>query len=319
MNKKWIFLISILTIILSAFVYFKFFDGKKSRVSYQRHTVKRGDLKVFVRASGTVQPQNRLEIKPPIAGRIESVLLEEGNTVSKGRILAWMSSTERAALLDAARAKGASELKEWEDLYKPTPVMAPLKGLVIANNIRTGQTVTQQDILFVLSDALLVQAKVDETDLARVKKGQKALLTIDSFPAEPVLGFVSHIAYEAVTENNVTVYSVEVKPSRVPEFFRSGMSSTVDFIFAEESNILLIPNESILKENGQSFVYTPNPEKESLPSKKKIEIGLSDEGFTQVKDGLSEGEIILIQKIAPKTKQPQSGGPFQSPRMPPRR
>jgi macrolide-specific efflux system membrane fusion protein len=51
-------------------------------------------------------PQNRLEIKPPIAGRAEEVLVNEGELVKAGQIIAWMSSTDRAALLDAARAQG---------------------------------------------------------------------------------------------------------------------------------------------------------------------------------------------------------------------
>jgi multidrug efflux pump subunit AcrA (membrane-fusion protein) len=49
-------------------------------------------LDISILATGVVQPQNRLEIKPPIAGRIERVLVEEGETVKRGQILAWMSS-----------------------------------------------------------------------------------------------------------------------------------------------------------------------------------------------------------------------------------
>src|SRR3954471_4307740 len=66
--------------------------------------VQRGRIEVTVTATGIVQPENRVEIKPPISGRVESVLANEGDRVPKGKILAWMSSTERAALLDAARA-----------------------------------------------------------------------------------------------------------------------------------------------------------------------------------------------------------------------
>jgi len=68
--------------------------------------VTRGNILASIPATGTVMPRNRLEIKPPVAGRVEQILVNEGHNVRKGEILAWMSSNDRAALLDAARAKG---------------------------------------------------------------------------------------------------------------------------------------------------------------------------------------------------------------------
>ena len=58
----------------------------------------RGDLRVTISSTGEVKPQNRVEIKPPVTGRVEEVLVKEGQTVTQGEVLAWMSSTERAAL-----------------------------------------------------------------------------------------------------------------------------------------------------------------------------------------------------------------------------
>ena len=80
--------------------------------SYEPTKVTRGGLQVSILATGAVSPENRLEIKPPIAGRVEQVLVEEGQMVKKGDILAWMSSTERAAVLDAARAQGEKRNQE---------------------------------------------------------------------------------------------------------------------------------------------------------------------------------------------------------------
>src|SRR4030043_103303 len=56
-----------------------------------------GDVMLTVVTTGVVEPQNRLQIKPSIGGRIEKILFREGDRVKTGDILAWMSSTERAA------------------------------------------------------------------------------------------------------------------------------------------------------------------------------------------------------------------------------
>ncbi|XDD46057.1 efflux RND transporter periplasmic adaptor subunit [Leptospira sp. WS39.C2] len=309
--------ISIFVVIVSAFIYY-LFGFSKSKQEYKLETahVTRGDLILTVRATGTAIPKNRLEVKPPITGRIESILAEEGKQVGKGKILAWMSSTERAALLDAARAKGQEELKKWEEFYKPTPVISPLRGLVIASNISPGQTVTQQDILFVLSDKLMVQAKVDETDLSKIKIGQNANIIVDSFSSEPIRAKVKHIGYEAVIENNVTMYNVDLELNIIPGFLRSGMSITVDFIQTEEQNVLLIPNDFLKKKNENGVVLI---KVEENLQEKEVKIGFSDDQNTVVFSGLKEGDIVYRKKkIQESKKSNSSGGPFSSPKLPKR-
>ncbi|RYZ62357.1 MAG: biotin/lipoyl-binding protein, partial [Proteobacteria bacterium] len=122
--------------------YWKKKEEKKAQPTFREEVVERGNLDRTVLSTGEVLPQNRLEIKPPIAGRVEEVLVDEGDAVVKGQIIGWMSSTERAALLDSARAKGAAEVKRWEEMYRPTPILAPIKGTVILRSVEPGQTFT---------------------------------------------------------------------------------------------------------------------------------------------------------------------------------
>ena len=91
-----------------------------------------------VDATGSIVPHHRVEIKASIAGRIEKLLVSEGDKVRQGQIIAWMSSTDRAAILDAARAQSPEELKKWEDAYKATPIIAPLPGTIILTGTPPG-------------------------------------------------------------------------------------------------------------------------------------------------------------------------------------
>ena len=65
-----------------------------------------GNIRNAISSTGTVLPKNRLEVKPSVNGRIEDILVKEGQSVRVAETLAWMSSTDRASILDAARAKG---------------------------------------------------------------------------------------------------------------------------------------------------------------------------------------------------------------------
>ena len=118
-------------------------------------TVKRGDILAEVTSSATITPENKLEIKPPIAGRAEKVLVDIGQEVKRGQALAMMSSSERAALLDAARAKGPEEVAFWEDVYKTAPLVAPIDGVIISRTLVPGQVVTTGDVAFIMSDRLI--------------------------------------------------------------------------------------------------------------------------------------------------------------------
>ncbi len=279
---------------------------------FREVTPTRGDLEVSVLSSGTVQPENRLEIKPPIAGRVEEVLVAEGDTIKKGQILAWMSSTERAALLDAAIARGPAELKRWSEFYKATPIMAPIDGSIILRNVEPGQTFTNQEAVLVISNRLTVKAQVDETDVAQIMLQQPALLTLDAYPSQVIPAHVAQIAFDATTVNNVTTYVVDVLPEVTPATMRSGMTANISFIVAAKKNILLLPAETIHTKDGRTYVQVrSSPSAE--PRELDIKTGLSDGKSTEVLSGLTPKDIVLaLQTKSGAAKKTNPFAPFSA-------
>ncbi len=277
--------------------------------------VTRGSILSSIPATGTVMPRNRLEIKPPVAGRIDSVLISEGEQVKKGQILAWMSSLERAALIDAARAKGEEEVKRWEEMYKPTPVIAPINGFIIQRNVEPGQTFTSSDTVLVMADKLIVKAQIDETDIGRIKLGQKVRIILDAYPKETIDGQVEHIAYESKIVSNVTVYEVDVIPSEVPAYFRAGMSATVSFSQAERENVLLVSTRAVKKRGNNSYVFKVKTEGEA-PAPVQVETGLENTENIEVVSGLAVGDRVaiptdeMVKQLSSRRGGPPQFNPF---------
>jgi len=277
--------------------------------------VARGDLLLTVTATGTVKPYNRVEIKAPIAGRIEEVLVKEGEEVKQGQVLARMSSVERAALLDAARAQGDAAVKRWEEAYKVAPLLAPLDGTIIVRSVEPGQTVTTTDPVVVLSDRLIVEALVDETDLSMIKLGQKTEIRLDAYSKEVFEGKVDHITFESTLENNVNVYAIDIVLEKVPESFRSGMTANVIFIVKEEKNVLQVPSEAVVewpkdRPNSQNAVFAVykkifGGKLEPVP----VKIGESDGRMTGIVEGLKEGMEVAIVRRKEKQKSSNLFGP----------
>jgi membrane fusion protein, macrolide-specific efflux system len=274
-----------------------FFYLKSTRTPDKQYTEirpSRGSISSAVSTTGAVEPQNRLKIQSSVGGRIEKILVGEGELVMKGQVLALLSSTERAALLDAAKLQGKSEQAYWQNVYKETAVMSPMAGQVIVRSIDPGQTVTTSDSLFVLSDRLIVKAYVDETDIGRVKVGQRARIGLDAYPEIKVNGVVGHIYYESHLQNNVNIYYVDVLPERVPDVFRSGMSANIDIIVEEKQNALLLPVNAVQSRNGGTVVMQKSGDAQKGISYKPVRTGMQDSRNIEILDGLTDNSVVLL-------------------------
>jgi macrolide-specific efflux system membrane fusion protein len=309
-NHRMVIVAVALVLVIGGGAVMYWISGRNVQPVYREVTVSRGDLDVTILSTGTVAPKNRLDIKAPIPGRAEQVLADEGYKVTKGQILAWMSSTERAALIDAARAKGPDELKHWEELYRSTPILAPVNGTIITRNVEAGQTFTSADAIFVMSDYLIVVAQVDETDLAQIRLRQPANIVLDAYPDQPFTGKVDEIAYDAKTVNNVTTYSVNILPDKTPTFMRSGMTANVSFITASRHNVLLVPGDALKSRDGRMYVLLPPKKPKETPIEKELKVGLSDGKRTEVLEGVAEGERLLALRLQTGAHSDAASSPF---------
>jgi macrolide-specific efflux system membrane fusion protein len=278
-------------------------------MSIQPVKAKLGAIEETVEATGEVEPLNRVEIKPPIGGRIERLLVDEGDKVHAGQILAWMSSTDRASILDAARAKGPEVLKQWEDAYKPTPIIAPLAGVIILRNVVVGQTVDATTVIYAMSDKLIVKADVDETDIGRVRLGMPTRITLDSYPDSPITGTVFQILYEGVNTSNVITYGVKIEPKNVPPFFRSQMTANISLIAREKENVVLLPEAAIQPSaSGERQVMVPGPDGKPVP--RSVQVGLENGDQAEIVSGVSEGEQVLVMRKRYTPQQAATSSPL---------
>ncbi len=295
MTKSKILLIFIAVIVIAGagWVWRTKTNKRSAGQSMRTVAVTEGPIQASIDAMGAVTPLNRVEIKPPIQGRIDMLLAEEGDNVAEGQILAWMSSSDRAAILDAARAAGPEEVKRWENTYKPTPIVAPLSGVIILRNIVKGQTVDAGTIVYAMSDQLIVTAQVDESDIGKIHKGMPVKITLDSYPDKPVKGSVFDMLYEGKNVSNVITYGVKVRPVKVPAFFRSQMTANVSFISDQKNNALLIPIAAV-RESGSGGKMVLVPGEKGMPVPRDITTGLESGDQVEVVSGLESGDNIII-------------------------
>jgi membrane fusion protein, macrolide-specific efflux system len=310
---KWRYLIVGVIVVAGCVAIYLVLQWRAAQPVYDYLQVDRGEMNVTLRESGVIEPEHRLSITPPISGRVDTIAVINGTEVKQGQVLALMSSTDRAALIDSAREAGGKEYAFWEKVYKPAPLLAPLDGRIIAIDVVPGEVVVAAQAIFVMSDHLIAQANVDETDLEHIWVGQKCNITLEGFPDATLTGTVNQIAYDATTVNNVTTYLVNIFLDTTPKFVVSGLSADIFFGVSDRKSVLRIPTDAITPD-GQVLVITAPDTK---PELRDIQVGATDGTYTEVVSGLREGDWIARQQFALQ-KVKNNGFSFM-PGRPPRR
>lgn len=288
--KKIIVILVIAALAGGGWYYYKGRSGN-GKPKYQAVQAELRDLSELVDTTGVVEPENRVEIQPSSSGRIEEILAEEGDRIKAGDVLALMSSSDRVAILDAARAAGDGQYEKWRETYKPIKVISPIDGTLILKNVVEGQTVSASTVLFAISDKLIVSASLDESDIGKIKMGQRASIVLDSYPDRPVKGTVFKILDEGTTKNNVVTYTVKLRPDRVPEFFRSQMTANIKVRISERRDVLLIPAAAVTTDPKGETAVIKSLEK-GVPVYSRVETGQNDGDQVEIVSGLEAGETV---------------------------
>lgn len=296
-TKKFIFAVLAIVLIGGGWAWAKHAGVKREAVRVAGLSpVKpsRGALTIKTQATGNVEPENRVLVTPSVGGRAEDVLFAEGAIMKKGQIMAWISSSERTALLDSLKMTESTpeEKKMVEEAYNLTPVVAPISGMVVKRAVEPGQSVSPAKELAVISDRLIVRTSVDETDIGGVKEGQRAEFYLDAFPKDKYEGRVLAISHESSLKDGVTVYDVKILPAGNVAALRSGMTADVRVITGTKANALSIPKKAVKYKDGDALVSVKASPAAKL-EEKKISVGAANESTIEVLSGLTDTDTVF--------------------------
>lgn len=132
-----------------------------------------------------------------------------------------------------------------------TKITSPVNGIVIKRAVEKGQTVAaslQAPELFVIAQNLQdmqVDASIDESDVGRIRTGQKASFTVDAFPGQTFEGEVSQVRKAAQNVANVVTYVAVVGFSNAGGRLLPGMTANVRVVTDSRENVLKIPNSAL--------------------------------------------------------------------------
>ena len=207
------------------------------------------------------------------------------------------------AACDAARATtevSEAKLSVIRAELERTRLTAPFAGVVAEVNGEIGEFVTPSPVGIPTPPAvdlmdiscLFVSAPIDEVDAPRIRVGMKANISLDALSGEVFAGTVKRIApYVLEVEKQARTVDVEVDfvcPADC-ENMLPGYSADIEVVLDEKQDVLRVPTEAIL-EGNQVLLFKAD----GLLEQRAITTGLSNWEWTQVTDGLSEGDEVVV-------------------------
>lgn len=203
---------------------------------------------------------------------------------------------------------------------RETRIYAPMDGVITSRPVQEGQIIASGisnvgggTTLMTLSDVsrIFVSANVDESEIGKVREGQKATITADAFPGKRFGGTVVRIAPKGTTNSNVVTFEVKIEvEGEGRDLLKPEMTANVDIQADRHEDVLVLPNETIQFGKGGYYVEVADG-----PTKTKrvpVQTSITDGLQTEVTEGLTENqEVVVPSSVASRWAQggPGQGGP----------
>ena len=235
------------------------------------------DLHSYLKTNGDVEVSSSIEVYPDTSGKLASVHVALGSKVQKGQIIADVDPSKPGAT------------------YSLSPVYAPIDGTVTSLPLQRGATVSTNTVVAIIGDIdnLQVSARIPERDIAVLKTGLSAIITLEAYPGVEFSATVSRVSPVVdSTSRTKEIYLVfDTDDSRI----NAGMFAKVKLFTTVTRNCIAIPQESITISGDKKYVYVVKSD--NTVSKREVTTGVTVDEVTQIVTGLQKGERVVIEGL----------------------
>ncbi|CCO07529.1 efflux RND transporter periplasmic adaptor subunit [Desulforamulus hydrothermalis] len=198
-------------------------------------------------------------------------------------------------MAEADAAAAAAAVNAAREALQNATVTSPISGLVANRDVKVGQMVSPQGApLMTVEDiaSVYVVVNIEQQDLARVKPGLKADVTVDAYGDQVFKGVVEVI--NPVAKQGARVFETKIKVANPEYLLKPGMFARVQLKTGEAVNTLVVPQAALTTKQGMYFVFVPEGNR---VKRQQVEIGQIINQSVEIKKGLTEGQQVVITNV----------------------
>ena len=287
---------------------------------------RQGQISSSYRTTATLEARAEAEVISKATGIVQKILVEEGDKVAAGQLLAVLDNERQQFSLNKEKAelsRLSSELKRMEEMYQrqlisadvfeklqwqydslkatvnlaelalqETEIRAPIDGVVSRRYAKVGQLVNQhatQSLFHLVSNQQLeAVVHLPEQQLAQARVGQQALLQFAGMqPQTAELVRISPV----VDAQSGTVRAV-LKVANEQQWLKPGMFAQVQLQFDVKTDALLLPKRALMSTDNTQTVFVIDSEHKV--SRKQVHLGYQADNTVEVLSGLALGDRVVI-------------------------
>jgi len=287
-------------------------------------SVNRGDIAAYYSTTSTLEAEQEADVVSKVRGIVTNILVEEGDYVEKGEVLAKIEDEQYQ--IEAQRAKATldrlyNDFQRNKELFdrdliaaetyensrfeyesqkatyelaelnlKYTSIAAPISGVITERLIKEGNLVGADQQVYRITDFDPLQAVVfvPEHERYKIKKNQQALLKADALPGETFSGIVERIS--PVIDPATGTFKVTVTVKDISQRLSPGMFSRIRIVYDTRTNTKMIPKSAVISEDVSEIVYVVRDDK---VHKKEVKTGYTNGTNVEILEGLEDGERVV--------------------------
>jgi len=278
--------------------------------------------------SGTVEAGQTIPLSFEMTGTVQSVLVEAGDAVSKGQLLATIDKTDARNMYEMTLAKqkqaqdaydrlksvyekgslpevkwiemqtnleqANSSLKIAENNLKKCELKSPVSGIVGTRNVEPGMSalsLTGAPIEIVDLKTVNIKISIPEKEIGKLKKGTLSTFTVGALGGKEFDGKVTTIS--PVADRLSRTYEAKIQVNNRGGELKPGMVCDVRIDIADSQKRLLLPYLCVSKDNeNQQYVYLVD-KKSNTAQKRIVTTGNYYDKFLEITSGLNEGDLVV--------------------------
>ena len=197
-------------------------------------------------------------------------------------------------------------------------IRAPFAGIVVQLDIKRGEAITSSTVIGTLiTKQKIAEASLNEIDAASVKVAQKVTLTFDALENLSITGQITEVDTIGTVTQGVVTYGVKIGFDTQDERVKPGMSVSAVIITNVRQNVLMVSNSAVQSRRDGQFVQILENVPENLrqaaattgipsdtsPRAQTVEVGLSNDLFSEILSGVSEGDYVVTRTIGADSSQ----------------
>ena len=275
---------------------------------------------------GVIEPWEKLSVLAKIHGTVVKVEVNEGETVTKGQVIARIDPDDFRIAVDSARATyelataqhkrlaslfdegivpeaeiekleaqvktSKASLENAELMFSRCTITAPISGVIRRLDATEGLLLNVSDPVAEILQVDKVKAVVGipESDVALVRDIKDVTLTIQALDNKEIVG--RHHFLASSPENDARLYRLELAIDNEDNLIMPGMFFRAQLVKRVITDAVAVPLFTVIKREDQQFVFV---EEDGVAKKLPVELGIMEDWRVQITKGLSPGSRVVVE------------------------